>query len=94
MVAATMDKLQWEYILAPILKATLPRMGYNRTFPRDVVYTLEALCGLGVLHPVAQPTSLTNEGPAIGDFTAYDYRRSYSGLAGTISHGDRVTWPF
>jgi hypothetical protein len=37
--------------MAPILQATLPRMGYVRNLPRDVVYTSEALCGLGVYHP-------------------------------------------
>jgi hypothetical protein len=51
MAATTMDKLQWDYIMAPILQATLPRMGYVRNLPRDVVYTSEALCGLGVYHP-------------------------------------------
>jgi hypothetical protein len=30
MVTTTMDKLQWDYIMAPILTATLPRMGYVR----------------------------------------------------------------
>jgi uncharacterized protein with LGFP repeats len=50
MVATTMDKLQWDYIMAPILQATLPRMGSVRNLPRDVVYTSEALCGLGVYH--------------------------------------------
>ena len=33
MVATTMDKLQWDYIMAPILQATLPRMGYVRNLP-------------------------------------------------------------
>jgi hypothetical protein len=51
LVAATMDKLQWDYIMSPILKSALPRMGFVRTFPRDVVYGPENLCGLGVVHP-------------------------------------------
>jgi hypothetical protein len=51
MAATTMSKAQWEYIMAPILKAALPRMGYVRSFPRDVVYAPESLCGLGVFHP-------------------------------------------
>ena len=51
MVATTMTKAQWEFIMVPILAATLPRMGYVRRFPRDVVYTSESLCGLGILHP-------------------------------------------
>ncbi len=42
---------RWEYIMAPILKAALPRMGYVRSFPPDVVYAPESLCGLGVFHP-------------------------------------------
>jgi hypothetical protein len=33
MVATIMDKLQWDYIMASILQATLPRMGYVRNLP-------------------------------------------------------------
>jgi hypothetical protein len=31
-IMKTLDKLQWDYIVAPILTATLPRMGYVRNF--------------------------------------------------------------
>ena len=50
-VATTMDKAQWDYIMAPLLAATLPRMGYVQSFPRDIVYSPEDLCGLGIFHP-------------------------------------------
>ena len=46
-----MDKAQWDYIMAPILAATLPRMGYVQSFVRDIVYSPEELCGLGIFHP-------------------------------------------
>ena len=51
MVATTMDKPQWDYIITPILKSVIPRMGYVRSFPHKVVYSPVDLCGLGVLHP-------------------------------------------
>ena len=50
-VATTMDKAQWDYIMAPILGATLPRMGYVKSFARDIVYSPEDLCGLDIFHP-------------------------------------------
>jgi hypothetical protein len=33
MVVTTMDKLECDYIMAPILQATLPRMGYVCNLP-------------------------------------------------------------
>ncbi len=47
-VATTMDKAQWDYIMAPILGATLPRMGYVKLFVRDIVYSPEDLGGLDI----------------------------------------------
>jgi hypothetical protein len=49
--ATTMSKDQWDYIMAPIMLASLPRMGYVRSFPRDIVYASKDFCGLGVMHP-------------------------------------------
>lgn len=51
MEAINLTKLQWDYIMAPVLMATLPRAGIVRTFPRDMVYAPEDYCGLGILHP-------------------------------------------
>ena len=33
MEAINLTKLQWDYIMAPVLMATLPRAGIVRTFP-------------------------------------------------------------
>jgi hypothetical protein len=51
LAATTMTKKQWDYVMAPILMAALPRMGYVRTFPRDIVYAPKDLLGLGIMHP-------------------------------------------
>jgi hypothetical protein len=34
MIATTMSKVQWDFIMAPLLTASLPRMGYVRKLPR------------------------------------------------------------
>jgi hypothetical protein len=49
--ATTMTKKQWDYVMGPIMMASLPRMGYVRTFPRNIVYASKDYCGLGVMHP-------------------------------------------
>jgi hypothetical protein len=46
-----MTKKQWDYIMGPILMASLPHMGYVETFPRNIVYTSKDYCGLGITHP-------------------------------------------
>jgi ribonuclease HI len=51
MAAITLTKKEWDYIMAPILKAALPRMGYVQSFPRDIVYAPKELLGLGIMHP-------------------------------------------
>jgi hypothetical protein len=48
MAATTMTKPQWDFIMAPLLAAMLPRMGYIRTFPCDIVYMPPRI---GVFHP-------------------------------------------
>jgi hypothetical protein len=90
LVATTMDKLQWDYIMSPIIKLTLPRMGFVRSFPRDVVYGPEDLCGLGVLTPLVQSTPVADEGTPTGNVTFVYYRRPYSSLLGTTTAGE---WP-
>jgi hypothetical protein len=51
MIARTMDKAQWDFIMAPLLTAALPRMGYVRKLPHDLVYAPLEGCSLGVFHP-------------------------------------------
>ena len=51
MIATTMDKAQWDFIMAPLLTASLPCMGYVRKLPHDLVYTPLEGCGLGMFHP-------------------------------------------
>jgi hypothetical protein len=51
LAATTMTKKQWDYVMGPLLMAALPRMGYVRTFPRDIVYAPKDLLGLGIMHP-------------------------------------------
>ncbi len=94
-----MDRGEWDFIMAPVLEATLPRMGYFRKFPRDVVYAPEELCGIGITHPwhnqhlsqlkvVLQETSL----PSItGDLI----RASFEQLRLEIGLPDRSDqWPW
>jgi hypothetical protein len=38
MEAITLNKKQWDFIMSPVMMATLPRAGIVRTFPRDMVY--------------------------------------------------------
>ena len=38
MIAITLSKKQWDYIMSPILIYSLPKSGIVRIFPRDVVY--------------------------------------------------------
>jgi hypothetical protein len=49
--ATTMTKKQWDYITGPILMASLPQMGYVRTFTCNIVYASKSFCGLGIMHP-------------------------------------------
>ena len=51
MEAISLTKDQWDYIMAPILKAILPRSGIVRTFPRDILYGPDQFSGMGLMHP-------------------------------------------
>ena len=51
MEAISLTKDQWDYIMAPILRAILPRSGIVRTFPRDVLYGPDQFSGMGLMHP-------------------------------------------
>ena len=51
MEAISLNRKQWDYIMAPIVKAVLPRSGIVRSFPHDVLYAPDNCTGLGVMHP-------------------------------------------
>ena len=51
MTATTLSKPQWETIMTPLIKATLPRAGYVRSFPHSVLYGPTEQQGLGIQHP-------------------------------------------
>ena len=51
MTAVTLTKKEWDYIMAPLLQVALPKMGYVRSFPCDIVYAPKALLCIGTMHP-------------------------------------------
>jgi hypothetical protein len=51
MATTTMSEKDWNYIMAPILLASLPRSGLDRTFPCDVLFGPVTLQGFGIMHP-------------------------------------------
>ena len=51
MEAISLTRKHWDYIMAPILRAVLPRSGKVRTFPRDVLYGPDSCTGIGIVHP-------------------------------------------
>jgi hypothetical protein len=83
-VATTMDKAQWDFIMAPILVVTLPCMGYVQSFPRDIVY----------ISSLANPTSFPTQGVVTGDHTSFNHGRPNPRVLGATATGDRPTGPF
>jgi hypothetical protein len=51
MATSTMSEKQWNFVLAPILLANLPRVGLDCTFPRDVLFGPASMQGFGIMHP-------------------------------------------
>ena len=51
MEAINLTKKEWNYIMAPVLQATLPKSGIVRTFPHTVLYASQKFSGLGIIHP-------------------------------------------
>ena len=51
MEAINLTQSEWDYIMKPILSATLLKSGIVRTFPRTLVYASKSFSGLGILHP-------------------------------------------
>jgi hypothetical protein len=51
MAAVTLNEREWNYIMTPILRASLPRAGIDRTFPRDILFGPSDMQGFGILHP-------------------------------------------
>ena len=54
MEAINLTKVNWDYIMAPVLQVCLPKSGIVRTFPRTVLYTSPTHNGLGIRHPYYQ----------------------------------------
>jgi hypothetical protein len=51
MDAINLSKQQWDYIMKPLLKSTLPKAGIVRSFPRDILYSPSNFTGMGLMHP-------------------------------------------
>ena len=51
MEAINLTESEWDYIMQPILTATLPKSGIVRTYPRTLLYASRSFSGLGILHP-------------------------------------------
>ena len=51
MEAVTLTRKQWKFITQPILKATLPKAGIVRTFPRTIVHGPTGYTGLNLQDP-------------------------------------------
>ncbi len=51
MAVTTIKEQEWNHIMVPILKASLPLSGIERNFPRDVLYGPKRMQGFGILHP-------------------------------------------
>jgi hypothetical protein len=51
MDANNLTRKQWDYVMAPLLKSTLPCSGVVRTVPRDLLYGPDTFTELGIVHP-------------------------------------------
>ena len=101
MVATTISRKSWEYIMAPILKVGLPRSGIARNFPRAVLYGPKSLQGFGIIHPwyhqelmhlitcVQQASHVSISGSLIA--TSLEQLRLEAGLPGFLTDHDYQT---
>jgi hypothetical protein len=48
--ALSLNKIQCKAIMTPVLKAALPKSGYNRNFPRELIYRPISHLGGGIHH--------------------------------------------
>jgi hypothetical protein len=48
--ALSLTEIQCKAIMAPVLKAALPKSGYNRNFPRELIYGHISHLGGGIHH--------------------------------------------
>jgi hypothetical protein len=51
MAATTMTEKEWNHVVAPVLRAGLPRACIDRNFPRDMLHGPECLQGFRIMHP-------------------------------------------
>ena len=49
--ALNLSKSQCDELMRPILKAALPKAGYNRNFPKEVLHRPTSLLGADIHHP-------------------------------------------
>jgi hypothetical protein len=49
--ALNLSKAQCNKLMHPILQAALPKAGYNRNFPKEVIHGLNRLLGADIHHP-------------------------------------------
>ena len=49
--ALNLSKSQCDELMRPILKAALPKAGYNRNFPKEVIHGPTSLLGADIHHP-------------------------------------------
>ncbi len=49
--ALNLSKAQCDKLMSPILQAALPKAGYNRNFPKEVIHGPNGLLGAGIHHP-------------------------------------------
>ena len=54
MEAINLTKVNWDYIMAPVLQVCLLNSGIVHTFPHTVPYASHTHNGLGIMHPYYQ----------------------------------------
>jgi hypothetical protein len=102
MAVTTIKEQEWNYILAPIFQAGLPRSGIEWNFPRDVLFGPRWLQGFGIMHPwyhqeieylfvcLKQTTIGGITGRHIASST--EQMRLEAGLSGWLTDHDFDTW--
>ncbi len=84
--ALTIDREQWQSILAPVLATYLPKARIDRNLPRELVYGSKGQMALGLLHPglhqqVLHVCALVEEGRKAHSLTGQHMRWSAEALA-------------
>lgn len=48
LLAINLNKIQWTHVTSPAVRATLPKMGFVRTFPKEIVHGPASVGGLEI----------------------------------------------